>query len=46
MSGKGRDMITKLATAVHADPTATTREKQLARAWLLHVCGKLPGAAR
>jgi hypothetical protein len=42
MSGKNRDMITKLATTVYNDPTATAREKQLARAWLLHVHGKLP----
>lgn len=42
MSGKGKDAITKLATNVFRDPTATTREKQLARAWLLHVHGRLP----
>jgi hypothetical protein len=42
MSGAMRDAITKLATAVHRDPTATAREKQLARAWLMHVHGRLP----
>jgi hypothetical protein len=42
MSGKTRDAITKLAITVHRDPTATAREKQLARAWLLSVHGKLP----
>jgi hypothetical protein len=42
VGGKGRDMITKLATTVYGDPTATTREKQLARAWLLYIHGKLP----
>lgn len=42
MSGKGKDMITKLATTVYRDPTATNREKVLARAWLLHVQGALP----
>ena len=38
----GRDMITKLATTIYQDPTATVRERQLARAWLLHVTGRLP----
>lgn len=42
MSGAGKDMITKLATTVYRDPTATTREKQLARAWLLYATGRLP----
>lgn len=37
-----RDAITKLATSIHHDPTATAREKQLARAWLWHVTGKVP----
>lgn len=37
-----RDAITKLATSIHRDPTATAREKQLAKAWLLHVIGRLP----
>jgi hypothetical protein len=38
----GRDMVTKLATTIYKDPTATVRERQLARAWLLHVTGKVP----
>lgn len=38
----GRDMVTKLATTIYKDPTATTREKQLAKAWLMMVIGKLP----
>jgi hypothetical protein len=42
LSGKGKDMITKLATSTYSDPTATQREKVLARAWLLHVIGRLP----
>ncbi len=42
MSGKSKDMITKLATTVFNDPTASTQAKVLARAWLLHVFGKLP----
>ena len=42
MSGKSKDAVTKLATSVHRDPTASTQAKVLARAWLLHVCGKLP----
>jgi hypothetical protein len=42
MSGKSKDMVTKLATTVYNDPTASTQSKVLARAWLLHVCGKLP----
>jgi hypothetical protein len=42
MSGKSKDMITKLATTVYRDPTATHREKILARAWLLATTGKLP----
>jgi hypothetical protein len=42
LSGKGKDAITKLATTVYGDPTASTQAKVLARAWLLHVCGKLP----
>ncbi len=37
-----RDVVTKLATGVYRDPTATAREKQLAKAWLIHVNGKLP----
>jgi hypothetical protein len=42
MSGKSKDMITKLATTVFHDPTASTQAKVLARAWLLHVHGRLP----
>lgn len=42
MSSAGKNIITKLATTVYRDPTATAREKQLAKAWLLHVHGKLP----
>lgn len=42
MSGKTRDAITKLATTVYRDPTATQQAKVLARAWLVHVIGRLP----
>jgi hypothetical protein len=37
-----RDVLRKLAVTVYRDPTATAREKQLARGFLLLCDGRLP----
>lgn len=42
MSTGAKAMLRKLALSVYADPTATIRERQLARGFLLIVDGRLP----
>jgi hypothetical protein len=42
MSGGTREMLRKLALNVYRDPTATARERQLARGFLMLCDGRLP----
>jgi hypothetical protein len=42
MTTGAKNMLRQLALKVYADPTATARERQLARGFLLLVDGRLP----
>jgi hypothetical protein len=42
MSSRGRDVARRLALRVFKDPTADAEKKQLARAILIFLDGKLP----